>query len=71
MQKQEFTHTLIELGLLEPSNILESELKSLQNEDTFELSLDPMLMERKHDYDYNNIKVIELNYLTFIFTKKA
>lgn len=60
MQKQEFTHTLIELGLLEPSNILESELRSLQNEDTFELTLDPLLMERNHDHDYNNIKVYKM-----------
>lgn len=60
MQKQEFTQALIELGLLEPSNILESELKSLQKEDPFELSLDPLVMERQHNYDYKNVKVFKM-----------
>uniref|UniRef100_A0A1I8PSK8 BTB domain-containing protein n=1 Tax=Stomoxys calcitrans TaxID=35570 RepID=A0A1I8PSK8_STOCA len=63
VQKQEFTHTLIELGLLEPSNILESELNTLQSEDTFELSLDPLLMERTQDHDYNSIKLNLIRHL--------
>ncbi|XP_061388416.1 uncharacterized protein LOC133323510 [Musca vetustissima] len=63
VQKQEFTHTLIELGLLEPSNILESELKTLQSEDTFELTLDPLVMERTHDYDYNSVKLNLIRHL--------
>lgn len=60
VQKQEFTQTLIDLGLLEPSNILESELRTLQKDDPFELSLDPMVLERQHNYDYKNVKVFKI-----------
>ncbi|XP_065365730.1 uncharacterized protein LOC135958763 [Calliphora vicina] len=63
VQKQEFTQTLIELGLLEPSNILESELKSLQKDDPFELSLDPLVMERQHNYDYKSVKLNLIRHL--------
>ncbi|TMW41543.1 hypothetical protein DOY81_013377, partial [Sarcophaga bullata] len=63
VQKQEFTQALIELGLLEPSNILESELKSLQKDDPFELSLDPLVLERQHNYDYKNVKLNLIRHL--------
>lgn len=57
MQKHEFTQSLIELGLLEPSNILEHELKLAEDENNMENVTDELTLEHCRSYDYKNVKV--------------
>lgn len=57
MQKHEFTESLIELGLLEASNILEHELKLQELDNNMDVVSDDFAMERQRSYDYKNVKV--------------
>uniref|UniRef100_W8BR21 TD and POZ domain-containing protein 4 n=1 Tax=Ceratitis capitata TaxID=7213 RepID=W8BR21_CERCA len=57
VQKHEFTESLMELGLLEPSNILEHELKLTELDNNMETLTDEFAMERRRSYDYKNVKL--------------
>ncbi|XP_054728578.1 uncharacterized protein LOC129237707 isoform X1 [Anastrepha obliqua] len=57
VQRQEFTQSLIELELLEPSNILEHELKLAEQDNHMEDVTDDLAMERRRSYDYKNVKL--------------
>ncbi|XP_017474607.1 PREDICTED: uncharacterized protein LOC108365156 isoform X1 [Rhagoletis zephyria] len=57
VQKNEFTQSLIELGLLEPSNIFEHELKLAENDNIMENVTDELTLEHCRSYDYKNVKL--------------
>ncbi|XP_039959396.1 uncharacterized protein LOC126760014 isoform X1 [Bactrocera neohumeralis] len=57
VQKHEFTESLIELGLLEASNILEHELKLPELDNNMDAASDDFAMERRRSYDYKNVKL--------------
>uniref|UniRef100_A0A0A1WFP9 BTB/POZ and MATH domain-containing protein 4 n=1 Tax=Zeugodacus cucurbitae TaxID=28588 RepID=A0A0A1WFP9_ZEUCU len=57
VQKHEFTESLIELGLLEASNILEHELKLPELDNNMDAASDDFSMERGRSYDYKNVKL--------------
>ncbi|XP_067637275.1 uncharacterized protein [Eurosta solidaginis] len=57
VQKHEFTQSLIDLGLLESSNILEHDLKLADQDNNMEEDTESITMERKHSYDYKNVKL--------------
>lgn len=57
VQKHEFTESLIELGLLEASNILEHELKLQELDNNMDVVSDDFAMERQRSYDYKNVKL--------------
>ena len=58
MQKNEFTKALIELGLLESSNMLENTLNIADHENNLGLSVESDMRLQSQNYDYKSIKVI-------------
>ncbi|EDW82821.2 uncharacterized protein Dwil_GK10199 [Drosophila willistoni] len=66
VRKQEFTQSLIELGLLEASNRLQHDLKVADHENNLGLGVsdaETMCIDRKHYYDYKNIKLNLIRHL--------
>ncbi|XP_037937883.1 uncharacterized protein LOC119671364 [Teleopsis dalmanni] len=64
VKKQEFTQSLLELGLLEPSNILQNELKLAGYESSLEMNVDDVTIQRKPTaYDYRNVKLNLIRHL--------
>jgi len=61
VRKQEFTQSVIELGLLDDTCLLSNNLKMADHENNLNQGLsekDSMYLDRKQYYDYNSIKVM-------------
>lgn len=60
IQKQEFSKSLIELGLLETTNYLEPNIRIADHENNLDLDLtgvESLSVKSKDYYDYKNVKV--------------
>lgn len=60
VQKQEFSKSLIELGLLETTNYLEANIRIADHENNLDLDLtgvESLSVKTNDYYDYNNVKV--------------
>jgi len=60
VRKQEFTQSVIELGLLDSSSRLTNNIKMADHENNLNQGLsdkEPIYLDRKQYYDYNSIKV--------------
>lgn len=61
VRKQEFTQSVIELGLLDDTCLLSNNLKMADHENNLNQGLsekDSMYLDCKQYYDYNSIKVM-------------